>query len=299
MAKGNVRADAARQADENYLKTILLLQIKKGHAFVSELAEELEMNITTTYSAVNRLAEQGYIQPLERRGGRKSNKQSLVFTAEGEALAKKIMERHQTIHGWLIRLGIPEAEADEEACHMEHGLTENTMSIIRRHVEMAAQFEAHGASAPEVMRKLARHMKEDGEPGGMTISEKLHGTVERLGGMEGIERKGALVTRAGGEERLEAVLNLMDSVGGFETVSGEREEYLALQEFAAQHGGTEAIRKKLELLDELGGPETAKRLKSAAEALGGTEHLLKIVNGEYKLWSAVFERTQAGKDEAE
>lgn len=99
----NARMDVSKQADENCLKAILMIHIEKGWAYVSDLAEALGVALTTAYYAAYRLADAGYIYPLERRGGRKSNKQTLFLTSEGEKLAGQILEKHQRIQraGWI------------------------------------------------------------------------------------------------------------------------------------------------------------------------------------------------------
>ncbi len=308
MPKAKMRPDAARQAEENYLKTILLLNLQKGCAHVSDLAEALDMKLTTVYAAVGKLAEKGYIQPLERRSGRRSNKQSLTFTPEGEVLAKKVLERHQTILGWLLRLGIPEAQADAEACHMEHGLTDHTMSIIRRHVEMASRFVSHGSTAPEIMQKLSEHAKiqEAGGPSGKTVSERLQLLATQLGGVEGIEKLASLVVRAGGIDRMETMLDLMASVGGIEAFHKERERCLSLERYMEQKGGIEVIEKNLGALEHaggieaikllassveaLGGAKSVRRLKAITDRLGGQENLHKLLQTELKLWNEILAR---------
>lgn len=290
MAKMNRRAEASRQADEDLLKTAMLLQFKRGHAYVSDLAEELEMNIATAYSAVNKLAVNGYLLPLERRGGRKSNKQSLTFTPEGEALAKKILERHQMVQSWLIRLGVPLEEADAEACHMEHGLTDQTMQILKGHVEMASQFMGGDTPAPEAIREMIQRMKENRKSIGLTASEQIISTIERLGGIEGIERKSALVSRAGGEESLEKLLDLVDSLGGIQALARQKEQSLALDKLVEMRGGVNAVQSAVRDMDRLGGADKVRRLEEMAEKLGGMETLLQILGNAYDSWIGVFQQ---------
>ena len=324
MVRFNQRAVAARQADENLLKAMLILQLQRGSVYVSDLAEELGMNLSTTYSAVGKLAENGYIHPLEaKRGGRRSNKQALYFTPDGEALAQKILERHQIIQGWLIRLGVPVEEADEEACHIEHGITDNTVSLIQGHVKMATQVMGETACAPEVMEEMRRRMAEGRENLALTASEKMRHTIERLGGMEGIQRMSSLVARAGGEERLRGLLDTAEQLGGVEQLIRSREEIQELQDTARSRGGVEGLKKTLQIYDrsggmekinqlaawekktggldqlertmelekKLGGKDTVKKLLSLSQRMGGVEKMLEIMEQERKIWIRLFEST--------
>lgn len=284
MIRFNQRAEAARQADENLLKTMLLLQLQRGNVYVSDLSQELGMNLSTTYSVVGKLAENGYIHPLEaKRGGRRSNKQALYFTPDGETLAQKILERHQIIQGWLIRLGVPVEEADEEACHIEHGITDNTVSLIQGHVQMATQVMGEAACAPEVMAEMRRRMGDDKANLQLTASEKMRHTIERMGGMEGIQRMGSLVARAGGEERLRGLLDTVEQLGGVEQLIHGREALQELMEIARCRGGMDGLKKTLQVFDQSGGMERVKRLDSWEKKVGGLERLEEAMELEKRL----------------
>lgn len=307
MARAWQIVDAARQAEENLLKTMLLLQLRKGSAYVSDLAEELKMNLTTTYSAVNRAVKNGNIQPLEpRRGGRKSNKQALMFTPQGEAVAKRILDRHQTIHGWLIRLGVPVEEADEEACHMEHGMTDNTMELLKKHVDMATQLMGEVSCAPEIMRKMAQQMKEHplNTANDLTENDKMRFAIERAGGIEGIEKKSSLIARAGGEERLSELLELVESLGGLENLQKEKDELLDIRRMIELRGGVNGLTKAFDKIDAMGGVEKIsqlatlekqmggiaklKKLRTAAKQFGGVENMCDLIEKERKIWAGIF-----------
>ena len=284
MNRFNQRAEAARQADENLLKAMLLLHLQRGNVYVSDLAAELGMNLSTAYSAVGKLAENGYIHPLAaKRGGRRSNKQALFFTPEGEALAQKILERHQIIQGWLIRLGVPVEEADEEACHIEHGITDNTVALIQGHVQMATTMLGHAACAPEIMEEMRARMGQGQENLGLTASEKMRHTIERLGGIAGIERMSSLVARAGGEARLRGLLDAVESLGGVEQLIREKEELLELQDLARSRGGSGGLKKTLQTVDQCGGAEKIGRLAALEKRAGGMERLEAALETEKRL----------------
>lgn len=280
MNRFNQRAEAARQADENLLKAMLLLHLQRGNVYVSDLAAELDMNLSTAYSVVGKLAENGYIHPLEaKRGGRRSNKQALFFTPEGEALAQKILERHQIIQGWLIRLGVPV----EETCHIEQGITDNTVALIQGHVQMATTMLGRAACAPEIMEEMRTRMGQGQENLGLTASEKMRHTIERLGGIAGIERMSSLVARAGGEARLRGLLNAVESLGGVEQLIREKEELLELQDLARSRGGSGGLKKTLQTVDQCGGAEKIGRLSALEKKAGGMERLEAALETEKRL----------------
>ena len=59
----------------------------------------------------------------------------LKLTASGEAMAKRIYERHLLLSRLLINLGVEEKIATEDACRIEHYLSDVTFEAIKKHVE--------------------------------------------------------------------------------------------------------------------------------------------------------------------
>lgn len=288
---GNARMDASRQADENCLKAILMIHIDKGRAYVSDLAEALGVALTTAYYSAYRLADAGYIQPLERRGGRKSNKQTLVLTPEGEKLASQILEKHQQIQRWLTCLGVPKEEADEEACHWEHSITDKTMEAIQHHVEMAARIRGGDANAVDVMNAMARAF---GQGNNQTISGNLISIIDQYGGAEGIRRKGELSARAGGDDQLEETLVFLEESGGIDKVRADLLSFSRLKKMTDRNGGEDGMAALFALCEDLGGVRRLNKLKTLADAMGGIDQVLRILGQNYKLWSAAL---QADHDE--
>lgn len=284
MPKYNTELDVPRQVDENVLKTILRLHLETGHAYAGEVAERLNMARPTTYTVIKRLAERGDVVPLERGLGQQ--KRSIVLTPAGKARAQKVLERHETIKSWLTRLGVPEEEAEDEACHMEHGITDNTMALLRRHVHMATAVGHGGVSAAEIMQK----MLEKGEkippmPEKQDLSGQVMGVLDDLGGLDGAARKAALVGRFGGEKALERLLAEVEAAGGVEAAC----QGLRLTRALTRRGSSpEEAKKQLDTLAKLGSPEDLKKLREAADKVGGVKPLLKLVNAirrVYEGWS--------------
>ena len=57
----------------------------------------------------------------------------ITLTEEGRAVAEKIYERHRLLSGFLISLGVDEKTAVEDACKMEHVISDASMEAIKRH----------------------------------------------------------------------------------------------------------------------------------------------------------------------
>lgn len=290
MARFNAELNVPQQVDENVLKTVQRLFLETGHAYANEVAESLNMPRPTLYGVIKRLAEAGDVYPLERRSGYQE-RQSVQLTPQGEQRARKFLERHETIKSWLTRLGVPEEEADDEACHMEHGLTDNTMDIVKRHVKMASE-GAYGELPAEELMKLRQRQpaKMQGEKA-ETLTEQITRTIEALGGLEGAVRKGELVEQAGGEENLSALLQEVEALGG---VDAARQELRAARELTERYGTLKGVKKQLDLMETLGSGEELEKLKAAVLLVGGVPPLLKLVNSSYRIWKQALERDDQG-----
>ena len=283
---GNVRVDAGRQADENCLKAIYLLHMERGRAYANELSERLGSSLSATYSAMHRLTEQGYIHPLKaKKTGRRADSQPIIMTPTGEANAEKLIKKHQQIQRWLICLGVPEEEADEEACHWEHSVTDKTIESINKHVQMATRIHGGDKDAVKEIRAMVRTMSDRSK---QTPGNAMLELMDQVGGIEGIRRKCRLSERAGGDDQLEETLNLIDSLGGMDCMMRERDMLIDLQNMVRRHGGIDEIMGTLALIDSLGGEVKLMKLKVLADTMGGMDTLLNVIRREQKIWSGIF-----------
>ena len=76
--------------------------------------------------AVKRLRENGYLTM--------DSDARITLTEKGEGIAMRIYDRHKTISTFLMKLGVPEATAREDACKIEHDLSEESFNALRRHL---------------------------------------------------------------------------------------------------------------------------------------------------------------------
>ena len=113
-----------RQSAEDYLEAMVMMREKHGYIRSVDVAEQLGVTKPSVSYAVKRLRENGYL--LMDVDGR------ITLTEIGEAIAQRIYERHRVLTQYLIGIGVPESIAREDACRIEHDISEETFSAIRR-----------------------------------------------------------------------------------------------------------------------------------------------------------------------
>jgi len=110
---------------EDYLETILLLQKKNGRVRSVDIAAELGFTKASVSVAMKGLREKELISMAETG--------YISLTDEGLAKAQNVLERHTLLSDWLIRLGVSEETAREDACRIEHDISEETFQALKRH----------------------------------------------------------------------------------------------------------------------------------------------------------------------
>ena len=115
--------DKIKESGENYLETILILMEKKGSVRSVDIVEELGYSKSSVSRGVNLLKEKGYIE-IDSDG-------YISFTKDGDQAVKRIYERHRILTDFLISLGVPKSVAEDDACKIEHVISEKTMDIIK------------------------------------------------------------------------------------------------------------------------------------------------------------------------
>ena len=107
---------------EDYLEQILMLLEQKGHARSVDIAAGLNVTKPSVSVAMKRLRENGYITM--------SSDSMISLTDKGYAIARKIYDRHLMLTRFLIQIGVPEEIAREDACKIEHDLSEESCVAI-------------------------------------------------------------------------------------------------------------------------------------------------------------------------
>ena len=116
-----------QESGEMYLETIYVLSKKGGEVRSVEVGEYMGFSKPSVSRAVGLLKQGGYLI-MDRDG-------SLTLTEEGLGVAKKIYERHTLLSDFLVRLGVDEKTAAEDACKIEHDISDESFAAIKRHVK--------------------------------------------------------------------------------------------------------------------------------------------------------------------
>lgn len=112
-------------SSENYLEAVLMIQEKKGVARSVDLAQKLGVSKPSVSVAVHALEESGYLRIDEEK--------ALHLTSTGQAIAEKVYERHRFLTAALIRLGVDPKTAEDDACRVEHDISEETFSALKNY----------------------------------------------------------------------------------------------------------------------------------------------------------------------
>ena len=115
------------ESAEDYLEQILMLLERKGHARSVDIAAGLNVSKPSVSVAMKKLRENGYINM--------GSDNMISLTDKGYAIARKIYDRHQVLTKYLIQLGVPDEIAREDACKIEHDLSEESFAAISRQLQ--------------------------------------------------------------------------------------------------------------------------------------------------------------------
>ena len=111
------------ESAENYLETILMLSKKLPVVRAVDIANELGFKKSSVSVAMKQLREKEHIVV--------SNAGFITLTESGRAIADMIFERHETITSFLTSLGVPEDVAAEDACRIEHVISEESFIALK------------------------------------------------------------------------------------------------------------------------------------------------------------------------
>ena len=109
-----------------YLEAILVLSRRSGYVRSIDVGEYLGYSKPSVSRAMGLLRKGGLIT-MEKDG-------ALLLTDAGRAIAEKIYERHTVLSKVLIGLGVPEKIAVEDACKIEHDISDETFELIKKHI---------------------------------------------------------------------------------------------------------------------------------------------------------------------
>ena len=116
-----------QESGEMYLETIYTLSRESRYVRSIDISEYMGYSKPSVSRAVNLLKTNGYILM--------DKDNYITLTDTGLEIARKIYDRHTVLTKALIFLGISEKTAAEDACRMEHTISDETFEAIKKHVE--------------------------------------------------------------------------------------------------------------------------------------------------------------------
>ena len=116
-----------QESGEMYLETIHVLLKTNAHVRSIDVSEHMGYSKPSVSRAMGLLKAGGYIQ-IDADG-------FITLTDEGLEIAEKIYERHTLLSQLLQKLGVRPETAAEDACKLEHAISDESFQAIKRHVE--------------------------------------------------------------------------------------------------------------------------------------------------------------------
>lgn len=116
----------SNESIEDYLETILSLQKKLGQVRSIDIANEMNFSKPSVSVAMKNLREKGFITT--------DNSGHILLTESGQKQAEDVLEKHTILTNWLVSLGVDKEIAQEDACRMEHDMSDETFMALKTHI---------------------------------------------------------------------------------------------------------------------------------------------------------------------
>ena len=117
---------AIHESGEDYLEAILMIKKRSGNVRSIDVARELSFSKPSVSVAMKNLKTSNYIT-VDENG-------FINLTEAGQEIADKIYERHTFLTNWLTSMGVDPEIAAEDACKMEHAISSESCSAIKKYV---------------------------------------------------------------------------------------------------------------------------------------------------------------------
>ena len=115
------------ESAENYLEAILMIREEKGSVRAIDVVNQLGFSKPSVSVAMKNLETNDFIKRDEDG--------FISLTESGEEIAEMIFERHKLLTDLFVRLGVSEETARDDACKIEHDLSDDSFDAIRRHAK--------------------------------------------------------------------------------------------------------------------------------------------------------------------
>ena len=117
---------AIHESGEDYLEAILMIKKRSGNVRSIDVARELSFSKPSVSRAMSLLRGDGYIT-VDSDG-------FIELAESGLAIAERIYERHRLMTDWLVRIGVSPDTAAQDACKIEHDISEETFKKLKEHI---------------------------------------------------------------------------------------------------------------------------------------------------------------------
>jgi len=115
-----------QESGEMYLETILILSQKKGTVRSVDVSEYMNYSKPSVSRAMGLLKNGGYIR-IDKNG-------YITLTEDGRYVASRTYERHKVLSEFFMKLGVDEEIATKDACRIEHCISDETFSALKKHI---------------------------------------------------------------------------------------------------------------------------------------------------------------------
>jgi len=117
-----------QESAENYLEAIFVLSKSGSPVRSVDVATRLGYSKPSVSVAMKKLKIEGYVV-IASNG-------HLMLTQMGRDIAESMYERHMLISDWLVALGVDSQVATDDACRIEHVISEESFEALRRHIKL-------------------------------------------------------------------------------------------------------------------------------------------------------------------
>ena len=117
-----------QKASEDYLESMLMMKEQHGYIRSIDVADHLGVTKPSVTYATKQLKQNGFIT-MDRDG-------LITLTPSGMDIASRMLDRHHTLTKFLMELGVDAETAEEDACKMEHDISQQTYDAICEHARL-------------------------------------------------------------------------------------------------------------------------------------------------------------------
>ena len=114
------------QSEEDYLESILTISRQQDVVHRVDVAKRMNVSQAAVNKAIKLLLEKQYVY---------EDGKHLYLSETGKQYAEAVYEKHCIIYDYLIKNGVSASSAEEDACHIEHLISEETFQMMKRFVE--------------------------------------------------------------------------------------------------------------------------------------------------------------------